>query len=148
MPLALQIKFEVRQDGRRKDVPENSFARVAARSFARFLKSTMEDRPSSPAPAPAATAKKSPLRRNPFSWDCVRTRRIRPLPPSPRSDNNNNVMPAQQQESADDTKSEASSRHAIPLLDGTEATPVQISGIDHLDNHRPKASKFSSTAHR
>lgn len=121
-----------------------------SRKFFSFFFGTMEeDRPSSsPAPpaAQATTTKKSPMRRNPFSWDCVRTRRIRPLPPSPISDNNNNVMP----ESADDTppKSGAGSRHAIPLLDGTEATPVHIPNIPQMHNQRPKASKFSSTAHR
>ena len=106
-----------------------------------------EDWRSSPTPpaAQATTTKKSPMRRNPFSWDCVRTRRIRPLPPSPISEHNNNVMP----ESADDTpKSGAGSHHEIPLLDGTKATPVHIPSIPPMHNQRPKASKFSSTAHR
>ena len=89
------------------------------------------------------------MRRNPFSWDCVRTRRIRPLPPSPRNDNTNNTPTQQQQQSAaDDTKSGAASRHALPLLDGTQATPVHLPATCPAHEARPKASKFSSTAHR
>jgi len=107
------------------------------------------DRPSSPPTADAA--KRSPMRRNPFSWDCVRTRRIRPLPPSPsRSDDTiTNTPPPKAAD--DDTSSGAGSRHAsnaIPLLDGAESIPAEMAGAHDPHEPRSKASKFSSTAHR